>query len=648
MKFGFGAVLLIGTVAGSAVASDVAPLSPPTASQQEASLLITQITERYRYKPEGQASGIGARPFERFVKVLDPDRLIFTRAALAAMAAERAELDKPGDGKQLATAHAVFATYLARSAMLYAHAQDLLLRDMNFAGHERFQRARSNAAWEPDDNALRDLWRRRVMDDILKLRLAGSSQAHIVTTLRQRYERQLQNVRTMRSEEVVNTYLHAALLHLDPHGAYLAPPTTLAERARPGLVGVGMAVQQKGDFVTVFELPVGGPAERSGAIALGDRIVGITQDAGQPMTDVVGWRVDEVVGLLRGVAGSPVELDLLAQGAAPGSTPRRVVLTRARLKVADLRASGRLELVERGASSYRIGIVVVPTIYEDFAARKAGIKDYASVTRDVAATLETLKAQQADAILLDMRNNGGGTLDEAITLTGLFLPGVAVAQRIETQRGLTVAEAQAAAPAWDGPLAILIGQGSAAGTEVVAAAIQDYGRGLIIGDTSAGRGSIQSLVRLHEFRKNPASQLGDLRLTVGALCRAGGEPIQGHGVRPDVVVPGSLGASSADDATLLARPACRAQTIPKKAGLGELLPSLRTLHAQRMKTDLRYQKRLAQRAQELAQLASDEVSLNEAERRRTMEGEPQEDIAKFQLKHAVQVLTDSVELSGKR
>lgn len=645
MKFAFAAVLFIGAVLDSAVAADVALVTPPTASQTEASLLIAQVAKRFRYQPEGQANGLGARPFERFVKALDVDRMIFTEAQLAAMASERDQLDTPGDAKQLETAQAVFATYLARSTVLYAQAQDMLLREMNFTGHERFQRVRSTAAWERDDSALRDLWRRRVMDDVLKLRLAGASQAQIVTTLQQRYARQLQRARVMSIDNVANMYLNACVQHLAPYSTYLGPLTAPPERSRPGLVGIGMVVQQKDDVVTVVDLEAGGPAARSGAIAAGDRIVGVAQGPAQPMTEMSGRRVDEVVALLRGVPGSPIELDILPPGAAPDSTPRRVSLTRARLNMDDLRASGRIELVERGATGYRIGIVVVPNFYQDFAARKAGAKDYVSVTRDVAAALEKLRAQKADAILLDMRNNGGGPMEEAFDLTGLFLPGMPVAQRIETQRGLTAHQTPAGTAAWDGPLAVLIDSRSAAATEITAAAIQDYGRGLILGDTSAGRGSVQTYIRLDEVSRNPAMQLGELRLTVGALCRAGGEPIQDQGVRPDIAVPGRIGAPAGADAELSARPACRMQHVPKRADPGMLLPALGTLHAERMKADLKYQKRLGQRTQELAQLASDDVSLNEAERRRTVQAQPFEDIAILQLKEAVQVVVDSVELS---
>lgn len=337
MKLGFSGVLLAGAILSNAAATESVAQLPTASEQTEASLWLARIVDRYRYKSEGQPDGIGARPLDRFVEALDADHMVFTKLDLASMAGQRSELDKLVNEKQMEIPNAIFATYVTRSIALHAHALEVLAQPLNFNGHERFQRVRSKAGWEADEAALRDLWRRRVMDDYLNLRLAGKAEAGIVSTLRQRYDRNLQRVRAMRSEDVASLFLSAYVEYRDPHGAYLPPQKAPSSEAPVDAVGIGLVLQKNEDLATVREVLAGSPADR-GAIGPGDRIVGVERVAGQPTTDVIGWRVDEVIALLRGVAGSQVALELLPQGVARGSAPRRVVLTR---QGADRRAAGQ-------------------------------------------------------------------------------------------------------------------------------------------------------------------------------------------------------------------------------------------------------------------------------------------------------------------
>lgn len=645
MNIGFSGALLACAFVGNAVAADVVVRKPPgAAAPQDAAIWIARIEDRYRFKSEGQADGVGARPFDRFIDKLDPERLVFTQADLAAMAGPRAQLDKI-DEKQLALPNAVFATYLVRVTAVHAQAQELLRQAPDFTGHERYQRVRARADRAPDDAALRDLWRRKVLDDALTLRLAGVAPEQVAPTLQQRYDRHLQRAQAIRSAEVDALYLNAYIEYVDPHGTYLAPPAARIEPMPAGQAGVGLTLQQKGGYVMVFDMAPDSPAANSATIGPGDRIVGVAQGAGQPMVDVIGAGVEDVVKLLRGAPGSAVVLGIVPHGAARGSAPRRVALTRARVDAGHAR--GRIELVRRGAATYRIGLVTVPSFYQDFAARKAGAKNYVSVTRDVAAVLGEMKTQNADAILLDMRTNGGGSLTEAVDLAGLFLPGAAVAQQREPKQVVKVEKAPEGAPAWDRPLAILIDRGAAAATEIVAAALQDHGRALVIGDASYGRSSVQTILDLNRFNHDPAKDFGQLKLTIAAVCRAGGAPIQRAGVTPDLVAPGRIDVTGKANGGLFAGVACQPLDVPKRAGLAAVLPTLAGRQASRMQANRPYQAHLAQRARDEAALASDEVSLNEAERRGQPDAGPPGDIASLQLAEALQVVGDAVELLGK-
>ena len=565
-----GAMLACAILGHHAAAQPAAPASA-VAAPKAASLWVARVLERYRYQPEGQAAGTGARPFDRFIEALDGERMVFTEADLSAMAAQRDRLDRLTDERQMEIPAQIFAAYLQRSVTLYAYAQELLRQPPDFTGHQRYQRVRASAAREADESALRGLWRRRVMHDYLDLRLAGGTDAQIVSTLQQRYARNLARLQAMPGSEVAGLFLNAYAGYLDPHGNYLGPESAVPGRVLADLAGTGMLLQKKEDLVTVLEV------------------------------------------------------------------------VRATIQLDDQRASGRIEELRRGAVAYRIGVIAVPVFYQDFAARKAGRKDYLSVTRDVALALEQMKRQNADAILLDMRSNGGGSLIEAVDLAGLFLPGAAIAQQVMNERKVSVEMAPQGVPAWDGPLAILLDRRSAAGTEIVAAALQDYGRGLVLGDLSYGRGSVQTIINLNRFAPDAATSFGELKLTIAALCRAGGRQIQGSGVMPDILVPGRIDLTGKANADPFASAACKVQDIPRQAGLDALLPALASLHDGRMRADRSYQAHLRRRARDEALLSGDEVSLNEAERRTMTDARPAGDLATLQLNEALQILGDAVQ-----
>lgn len=642
MHSAYRCALLICTIIGNAGAAEVTP-GPPSSTQQEASIWVARLIDRYHYKPVNQPDVAGARPYARFVEALDPERLVFTEGDLEAMAEQGARLDKLTEAKQMEIPSTIFAAYLTRLTALRAYADEVLRQPLRFDGNERIQRIRSKAGWEPDEKALRDLWRRRVMDDYLNLRLAGKPEAQIIPALQLRYDQHVARARAMDGDEVGGLFLNAYVQSFDPNGAYVQPPKTRATRLPDNTVGVGMALRRTDDLVTVLEITPGGPAEQSRDIKLGARIMGVAQGAG-PMVDVTGWRLADVVGLLRGPAGSSVALDTLPPEAARGSRARRIVLKRARLRSDDLRARGRIELIQQGETVHRVAVVTVPTFYQDYAGRKAGATDYMSVTRDVAAALEQLKAQKPDAVLLDMRANSGGSLIEAVQMTGLFLPGAAVVQQVAYDGKVTFEMAPAGQPAWDGPLAILIDRGSAAATEIMAAAIQGHGRGLIIGDTSYGRSSIQWMFKVDRFLGQAPKPYGELKLTIAVWCRPTGEPIEPVGVTPDIIAPGRIDLSGKANVDLYGPAPCKTQSMPKRTDMANLLPALTSLQAARMQANQGYQAHIRWRAQDEARMASEEVSLNEAERRRAPQPRSDGDMAQFQLAEALRVVSDAVGL----
>lgn len=365
------------------------------------------------------------------------------------------------------------------------------------------------------------------------------------------------------------------------------------------------------------------------------------------MRPVIGARIDDVIAMMRGAPGSTVVLDVIAANAAPDSTPRRVSLVRAQTALAPDKALGRIETVEQDGATWRIGVVAVPNFYLDFAAMRAGAKNFTSMASDVAAELGELKARKADAILLDMRGNGGGSLEEAVRFSGLFLPGLPVAQQISYDGKLKIETAPREAPAWDGPLVVLIDQGSAAATEIFAGAIQDHGRGLVIGDRSVGRTSVQSMISLDRFSTTPGVRFGELKMTVAQVFRPSGATFEQGGVQPDLLLPGVIDPSGTANQLSFPATPIKAVSYTPLGKPAELAPALAQRHTARTAQDARWQAMLRERAAIEARRASDEVSLNEHERREAAKAAAAVDIRAVQLQEALRVVADELGLLRK-
>jgi carboxyl-terminal processing protease len=634
-----------GLIAATSAWAAGSPLKP-LPEQKESALWTWRVLERYRYKPEGQTQPIGARPLERYLDMLDADRMLFIRADIDGFEPLRASLEKGGDPNQLDAVFSIFDTMRTRQLAMLAWAQEVVQGPLDFTGHERYQKVRTNAPWAASEAELRALWRKRVMDDVLNLRLAGARQQEIVPMLAERYQQRAKRTRELTPNEVFGTFMNAYVRAYDPHGVFFAP-ITHHDPIPAGQAAVGLVLQKQGELVTVREVVAGGAAQRSGKLGAGERIVAIGQGEGQPMTPLIGRSVEDTVGLLRGVPGSTVVLAVLAADAAPGSPARTISLVRTPTAIEANRPAGRIELLEQGGAAWRVGVVHVPPFYQDFAAKRAGVPDFTSMSRDVAAELAKLKEQKADAILLDMRGNGGGSLDEAVRFSALFLPGAPIAQQRGYDGKLSVERAAQGAPAWEGPLAVLLDQGSAAATEIFAGAIQDHGRGLVIGDRSVGRTSVQSVINLDRFSNNPALHFGELKMTIAQVFRASGGTFEQGGVKPDLMIPGVIDPSGT--ANLLSFPAVaiKPAAYAPRGNPALLVPALSQRQAARTASDPRWQAMLRERASIEARRASDEVSLNEAERSQAQKPAAPADIREVQMHEALRVVADELELLRK-
>src|SRR5690554_6134738 len=420
---------------------------------------------------------------------------------------------------EMEPAYAIFALYKERVDERVAYARGLLEQDIfDFTGDDRWEYDRKEVDWAASD-ALDAAWRQSVRNDWLRLVLAGREADEIRKTLDQRYQNMANNVAQLNGEDAFQTFLNAYTASIDPHTDYFNPRNTelFNQNMSLSLEGIGAQLQKQDDVVVIRELIAGGPAAMSGKFRPGDRITGVGQGEDGPIEDVVGWRIDDVVEKIKGPKGTQVRLEIIPAGSGMDSEPAYVVLTRERVRLEEQAAKSEvIEIPGEGAGGVdkRVGVIKLPAFYQDFQGRRNRDGDYTSATRDVARILEEFKEDGVDGVVLDLRNNGGGSLNEAVELTGLFIDaGLVVLVRVSGGR-VNVEGVRTPGVAWEGALSVLVNRGSASASEIVAGAIQDYGRGLVIGETTFGKGTVQNLIDLDRMPTGEDKRYGSAKLTV--------------------------------------------------------------------------------------------------------------------------------------
>ncbi len=597
------------------------PVLAPLKQQAQAAQLSAQLLTRYSYRPIALDDALSARIMDQFIKSLDPDHVLFLQADIDRFMSERSEIDDAIERKDLKIPFAIFNAYERRIVDRMNYARNLLKQDLDFSVQENYSVLRDKEPWPQSEAESNELWRKRVKSDWLPLKLAGKTDAAIRETLEKRYANALERAYQYKSDDVFQLFMDAYATSIDPHTDYFGANASADFNIsmKLSLFGIGAVLQERDDYTTIRELVPGGPAQLSGKLSVGDRITGVGQGKDGAIKEVVGTRLDEVVQLIRGKKGSVVRLDILPADAGADGTHRVVSLVRDKISLDKQAARKTVLSVNVGDVTRKIGVITLPTFYEDFEARHKGDKDYKSASRDVAKLLDELKQEKVDSVLIDVRNNGGGSLDEAIDLTGLFIGNGPVVQQRGSDGKVEVRSAEFAAPVWTGPMGVLINRGSASASEIFAAAIQDYGRGVIVGEPSFGKGTVQTVVDLDQMVRNSKPEFGELKVTIAQFFRVNGGTTQLRGVTPDISLPGlsdptSFGETSYDNALPWAqiKPAnyTPADTVTK------LLPTLQSRHDGRVASDPDFQDLVKDIADLKAQREKGIISLNEAERRK--------------------------------
>ncbi len=577
---------------------------------------------RYAYRPRALDDALSQQVFKDYFEALDGAKLYFTAQDIERFASLRTTLDDAIKAGDTGPGNAVFALYQQRAGERLAYARSLLKQDIfDFAGDEKWYYDREDAPWAKDTAELDGLWKQAVRNDWLRLKVAGKKPDEIAKTLDKRYANQVKSSMELDGEDAFQLFINAYANSIDPHTDYFNPRS--AERFNQSmslsLEGIGAVLQKQDDVVVIREIVPGGPAALSNRLKPGDRVVGVGQGDGGAMEDVIGWRIDDVVEKIKGPKSTRVRLDVVPAEAVLDSKPVRIVITRARVRLEEQAAKSKVIDVPAAGEmpARRIGVIELPAFYQDFEGRRTNSDDYASATRDAARLLEKFKADKLDGVVLDLRNNGGGSLNEAVELTGLFIDQGPVVQVRESGGRVGVEGDRKAGVAWDGPLAVLINRGSASASEIFAGAIQDYGRGLVIGETTFGKGTVQNLVDLDRWPANEGQQFGQVKMTIAQFFLPGGSSTQNKGVVPDIAFPVTVDASEFGESTYdnaLPWSSIAAVEHTRYGNFKPLLPRLDALHDARIAQDREFQWMIEDVAEFKAERARKYVSLNEAER----------------------------------
>jgi carboxyl-terminal processing protease len=541
----------------------------PTDSQRTTARKIGRILEDAHYSRAAIDDKMSEVVYQRYLEFLDGQRSYFLASDINDFNAYRLQFGDMIRTGNIEPAYLIFARFQQRNRERIQHAITLLQTEPDWTLNESYEFDRIHAPWPPDQAALDELWRKRVKNDALSLMLTGKSWPESVEILRKRYERVLKRVDQVTSEDVFENLMNAYARAFDPHSSYFSPRSSEEYRIQMSLNydGIGASLQLVDDYVTIMNVLDGGPAAVAGTLKVNDRITGVGQGRDGPITDVIGWRLDDVVQLIRGKAGTSVRLQVLPAGAAPGTAEKVLEFVRNKVTLEAQAAHKEVKSVARNGRTLKIGVITVPGFYQDIAAQNSGDQNYRSTTRDVLKLLNELKTEGIDGLVLDLRNDGGGYLPEATALTGLFIDHGPVVQLRDTSGRLEVLNDPESGPAYDGPLAVLVDRLSASASEIFAGAIQDYHRGVILGQTTFGKGTVQNLVQLDRWSEKPVN--GQLTVTIGKFYRVTGESTQHRGVEPDVPLASVLDTHEVGESTLeSALPWDRIAGVPFKASAG--------------------------------------------------------------------------------
>ena len=602
---------------------DTVKLKPKPIYGKEA-MAIANILDNYHYRKIKLSDSLSSSILDAYCTELDNSKLYFLESDIKSFEKFRFIIDDQTRAGSVQPAYEIYTIFKLRYKERMDFAINKLIKnEFDYSSDEYYESDREKSPWASSMAELDDLWRKAIKNQALSLKLAGKKQPEIYETLKKRYERSLKSILQFTSEDVFNTYMNAITEAYDPHTNYLSPKATdlFNQQMRLSFEGIGALLQIENDYVKVANIIPGGPAEKSNKIHNNDYIIGVAQGLEGDMVDVVGWRIDEVVKLIKGPKNTAVRLSLLPTETGISGPSKEITLIRDKIKLEDQAAKKATYKFNSNGRELKLGVITLPSFYMDFEAYQKGDPDYRSTTRDVKRLIDSLKKEGVSGIAIDLRNNGGGSLSEAIDLTGLFIKNGPVVQVRNSDNKVQLGEDDDNQVFYNGPLVVLTNRFSASASEIFAGAIQDYRRGVIVGESTYGKGTVQTVLDLKKFIQDKEN-VGDLKLTFQKFYRVTGSSTQNKGVTPDVNLPSAFDAKQygeSSNASALPWDVISSASFQKSGEVNEkILAAINKNYQERLKTDLLLKKYIEDTEDLKKNLSITKVSLNEAKRKSEM------------------------------
>lgn len=566
----------------------------PDALHSDINKMVTRIFSRYHYRKTPLNDSLSALVLDNYLKVLDYNKMYFLKSDVDSFQKYRNNFDEYLIRGDLNPAFEIFNTFKQRLNTRIDYIVNRLKSEFDFTIDEYYEPDRTEMEYASSEEELNDLWRKRLKNESIGRIINGDDWKDISESLTKRYQRYHKTVLQYDEEDVFELYMNAFADVVDPHTNYLSPITSDNFNIGMSLAleGIGARLTIKNDYTTIVEIIPGGPADKSKLLNPEDRIIAVGQGEDGEMIDVIGWRIDDVVQLIRGKKGTTVKLHILKANAAEGDPYEVIKLVRDKVKIEDQAAKAETINIEENGTTVKLGVISIPSFYNDFSGRRTGDQNFKSTTKDVRKILDSLKTENIDGVIIDLRNNGGGSLQEAIELTGLFIEEGPIVQVKQANGAIEVDDDPDPQIVYDGPLAVIINRFSASASEIFAGAIQDYDRGLILGEQTYGKGTVQNLIDLNRFLPSSGDKFGQVKLTIAKFYRITGSSTQHKGVEPDIAFPSAF---SADEYGESSKPSALPwdQINPTKfksyGDIDSVLPELKKEHQRRVKNNIEFQ-----------------------------------------------------------
>ncbi len=499
--------------------------------------VINSMLKRFHYKKFALDDAFSEKILKQYIKQLDPSKVYFTQSDINEFNKHSKQFDDDIEAGDTTFAVELFKTYQQRVKERYDYAVKRIDQPFDFKKNQRYVLDRKDAAWSSDNKALDALWEKRIKNDYINQLLSDKKPDETIKSLKKRYLSIAKRTSQIKSNELFQSIANAYAGAIEPHTSYLSPRSSeqFDINMSLSLSGIGAVLRTDDENTKIISVVPGGPADLTGMVSAGDIIVGVGQGSKDAVKDIVGWRLTDVVNIIRGKKGSKVVLSILPHETGLSGKAEFVNIVRDKIKLEHQAASKRIITIKRSTGDVKVGVIKLPSFYIDFKARNRGDAVYAGTTRDVKKLLIELNKEGINELIIDLRGNGGGSLSEVVSLTGLFIDKGPVVQINDTTGRTDILRDNDSGVIYNGPMAVMIDKGSASASEIFAGAIQDYKRGLIIGETTFGKGTVQTVLPLASYaRKQFDKPFGELKVTSAQFFRVNGDSTQHNGVVPDI------------------------------------------------------------------------------------------------------------------